>query len=62
METIDWLTVGGLGSAALGVFLIVWSAVRHGALADRQLDEGDEFTPSIERFGYIQDARNDGRL
>lgn len=43
-------------------FLVVWAMVRAAALADRCVATADEFTPSMERFGYVQDARNRGEI
>lgn len=45
--------------------LTLWAAI-YGAAAldrrDRRRDDADEFTPSMHRFGYVQDARNRGDL
>lgn len=61
MDWINWLAVG-LGLGAGGVFLIIWSAIHHGALIAQRCDAQDEFTPSMQRFGYVQSARNRGEL
>lgn len=60
--TSFWIwTLAGL--AYLG-FAALWAIVHAGARAGRRAKDGDgdEFTPSIERFGYVQDARNRGEL
>lgn len=43
-------------------FAAFWAAAVTGARSDRRtmVADGDAFTPSMDRFGYVQDARNRG--
>lgn len=49
--------------------LILWALARSAAALDRRdadaagrMIDTDQFTPSMDRFGYVQDARNQGDL
>lgn len=63
MFAINWMALGAVGFGAIGTTLVLWAVIR--ASVDRDLKDamsGDEFTPSMERFGYVQDARNRGEI
>ena len=64
-----WAALFGFGCLAGGIVLILWALAQAAAEldrraardADRAIDT-DQFTPSMDRFGYVQDARNRGEL
>lgn len=64
----DWLTVIAMGGVGLGIAAVVWPLLRIAALADARAARAEDdlgrdgFERSVDRFGYVQDARNRGDL
>lgn len=69
MSPTFWIVTLAIALLTGALSLVLWILVRAAAVLDRREAEAadaaielDQFSPSMHRFGYVQDARNRGDI